>query len=143
MPGSGGEARPVTSWRSYATWPSWSPDGKQLVYQLERQGARHLWVVSSSGGESRQVTSGNSEESHPEWSPRDPDRILFLRDHSRLFTLSLSTGEETPIDLSRATGTAFPSGSVVLDYPSWSPDGSRIYFDVTRKTGDLYLLGGD
>jgi Tol biopolymer transport system component len=143
MPGSGGEARPVTSWRSYATWPSWSPDGRELVYQLERQGARHLWVVSSSGGESRQLTAGDSEESHPEWSPVDPDRILFLRDHSRLFTISVSTGRETPIDLSRAAGTALPSGSVVLDYPSWSPDGSRIYFDVTRKTGDIYLLGGD
>jgi hypothetical protein len=32
---------------------------------------------------------------------------------------------------------------VVLDYPSWSPDASRIYFDVTRKTGDIYVLGGD
>jgi Tol biopolymer transport system component len=100
-------------------------------------------VISSSGGESRQLTTGESEESHPEWSRRDPDRILFLRDHSRLFVLSVSTGRETPIDLSRATGSPLPSGSVVLDYPSWSPDASRIYFDVTRKTGDIYVLGGD
>ncbi|MDQ5858076.1 MAG: hypothetical protein M3542_07355, partial [Acidobacteriota bacterium] len=143
MPASGGETKTLTSWGAYATWPSWSPDGSQLAYGLERGGSRHVWTVSASGGESRQLTSGDSEESHPEWSPVDPDRILFLRDHSRLFTLSVSTGRETPIDLSRATGTALPSGSVVLDYPSWSPDGSRIYFDVTRKTGDIYLLGGD
>jgi Tol biopolymer transport system component len=143
MPEAGGKPQPLTNWGRYSTWPSWSPDGSQLVYQLERDGARHLWTVSSAGGESRQLTSGDSEESHPEWSPVDPDRILFLRDHARLFTLSVSTGRETPIDLSRATGATFPSGSVVLDYPSWSPDGSRIYFDVTRKTGDIYLLGGD
>ncbi len=143
MPAAGGKPKALTSWGGYTTWPSWSPDGSQIVYQLERAGARHLWIVSSVGGESRQLTTGDSEESHPEWSPVDPDRILFLRDHSRLFTLSVSTGRETPIDLSRATGTALPSGSVVLDYPSWSPDGSRIFFDVTRKTGDIYLLGGD
>lgn len=143
MPEAGGKPKPLTSWGRYSTWPSWSPDGSQIVYQLERDGTRHLWMVSSAGGQSRQLTTGDSEESHPEWSPVDPDRILFLRDHSRLFTLSVSTGRETPIDLSRATGTTFPSGSVVLDYPSWSPDGSRIYFDVTRKTGDIYLLGGD
>ena len=57
--------------------------------------------------------------------------------------LSVSTGRETPIDLSRATGTALHSGSVVLDHPSWSPDGSRLFFDVTRNTGDIDLLGGD
>jgi Tol biopolymer transport system component len=143
MPAAGGKPRALTAWGGYSTWPSWSPDGSQLVYQLERDGARHLWIISSAGGVSRPLTTGDSEESHPEWSPTDPDRILFLRDHSRFFTLSVSTGRETPIDLSRASGTALPSGSVVLDYPSWSPDGSRIYFDVTRKTGDIYLLGGD
>ncbi len=143
MPAAGGEAKALTAWDSYATWPSWSPDGRELVYMLERQGSRHLWMVSASGGQSRQLTTGESEESHPEWSPRDPDRILFLRDHARLFFRSVSTGRETPIDLSRAAGSPLPSGSVVLDYPSWSPDGSRIYFDVTRKTGDIYVLGGD
>ena len=143
MPASGGKPETRTSWGAYATWPSWSPDGSQIVYQLERDGARHLWILPSAGGESRQLTTGSSEESHPEWSPVDPDRILFLRDHTTIVTLSVSTGKETPIALSRATGTALPSGSVVLDYPSWSPDGSRIYFDVTRKTGDIYLLGRD
>ena len=143
MPAAGGPPKALTSWGRYSTWPSWSPDGSQMVYQLERDGARHLWTVSSAGGESRQLTTGGSEESHPEWSPVDAERILFLRDHSRLFTLSISTGQETAIDLSGAIGATLPSGSVVLDYPSWSPDGSRIYFDVTRKTGDIYLLGGD
>jgi Tol biopolymer transport system component/serine/threonine protein kinase len=143
MPEAGGQPKRLTSWGRYSTWPSWSPDGSLIVYQLERDGARHLWTISSAGGESRQLTAGDSEESHPEWSRVDPDRILFLRDHARLFTISVSTGRETEIDLSRATGATFPTGSVVLDYPSWSPDGSRIYFDVTRKTGDIYLLGGD
>ena len=29
-----------------------------------------------------------------------------------------------------------------LDYPTWSPDGKRIYYTVSRKTGDIYLLEG-
>ncbi len=27
-----------------------------------------------------------------------------------------------------------------VDYPSWSPDGTKIYFSMTRKLGDLFLL---
>ena len=33
-------------------------------------------------------------------------------------------------------------GSYILDYPSWSPDGKKIYLSVTRKSGDIYLLEG-
>ena len=34
-------------------------------------------------------------------------------------------------------------GTFLLDYPSFSPDGKRIFFSVSRKTGDLYVLEGD
>ena len=36
----------------------------------------------------------------------------------------------------------YTEGSYILDYPSWSRDGKRIYFSVSRKTGDIYLLEG-
>ena len=29
---------------------------------------------------------------------------------------------------------------MVLDYPSWSPDGTKVDFSIARKRGDLYLL---
>ena len=36
--------------------------------------------------------------------------------------------------------THFDDSTVVVDYPSWSADGRRIEFSLTRKVGDLFLL---
>jgi Tol biopolymer transport system component len=68
-------------------------------------------------------------------SPTDPDTVLFLRDHKHLALLSVSSGKVRFLP-----GT--PEGSCVLDYPSWSPDGKKVYYSVTRKTGDIFLAEG-
>jgi len=39
-------------------------------------------------------------------------------------------------------GEMYRAKSYVLDYPSWSPDGKKIYFSVSHKTGDIYLAEG-
>ena len=114
--------------------PTWSPDGKRIAFQTQRGEIRELWVVPSEGGTPTQLTKG-SEDSHPAWSPRDPDQIVFLRDHKRLGLLSVSTGK-----LRFPPG--YSEGSFILDYPSWSPDGTRVYFSVARKSADIYVLEG-
>ncbi len=130
-----GKARPVTALKKNAAGPSWSPDGKQIAFYTERGGGiRELWIVPSDGGPPRQLTR-NEEDSHPAWSPRNPDEILFLRDHKRLAILSVSTGKVRFLP-------GYSEGSYILDYPSWSPDGKRVYFSVARKSGDIYVLEG-
>ena len=101
---------------------------------LQRGRIREIWIVPADGGPPRALTK-DLEDSHPFWSPKDPDTILFLRDHKRLATVSVSTGKVTLLPWTF-------EGSYVLDYPSFSPDGKRIYFSVSRKTGDIYQLEG-
>jgi Tol biopolymer transport system component/DNA-binding winged helix-turn-helix (wHTH) protein len=129
-----GSRRAVTSLKQEADYPSWSPDGKRIVFQLQRGSTREIWIVPSEGGEARALTK-DLEDSHPAWSPTDPDTVLFLRDHKRLALLSVSTGEVRFLP-----GT--PEGSGLLDFPSWSPDGKKVYYSVTRKSGDVFLLEG-
>jgi eukaryotic-like serine/threonine-protein kinase len=127
------KSRSVTSFQKRANNPTWSPDGKQIAFYTERGGAiRELWVVPSDGGPPRQLTR-NEEDSHPAWSPRNSDEILFLRDHKRLAILSVSTGKVRFLP-------GYSEGSYILDYPSWSPDGKRVYFSVSKKSGDIYIL---
>ncbi|HKF43457.1 MAG TPA: hypothetical protein VKG01_10185, partial [Thermoanaerobaculia bacterium] len=129
-----GKARPITSLKKSANNPTWSPDGKQIAFYTGRGAIRELWVVPSTGGAPRQLTS-DSEDSHPDWSPKNPDEILFLRDHKRLAILSVSTGRVRFLP-------GYSEGNFMLDYPSWSPDGKRVYFSVFRKSGDIYVLEG-
>jgi len=129
-----GKARRVTSLRKDVDYPTWSPDGKQIAFQLQRGAIREIWVVPAEGGEPRPLTR-DLEDSHPAWSPVNPDEILFLRDHKRLATVSVSTGQVRFLP-------SYSEGSYVLDYPSWSRDGRRVYFSVSRKTGDIYVLEG-
>ena len=111
--------------------PTWSPGGKSIAFQAEQEGTRDIWIIPSGGGAPRQLLAGESEDSHPEWSRQDQDVILFLRDHENLCLVSVSTGEVKQI-------TNYEEAT--LDYPSWSFDGKRIYYPVTRKTGDIYIL---
>ncbi|HKD12266.1 MAG TPA: hypothetical protein VKE50_09330, partial [Thermoanaerobaculia bacterium] len=127
-----GKTKSLTS--SKGANPNWSPDGKSIAFYAQRGSIREIFVMPSEGGTPRQLTR-DEEDSHPAWSPRNPDEILFVRDHKRLAVVSVSTGKVRFLP-------GYSEGSYILEYPSWSPDGKRIYFSVSRKSGDIYILEG-
>ena len=71
--------------------------------------------------------------SHPQWHPTDPDRILIVIDHQNLGLLSVGSGEVEPI-------TDLAASTTLVDYPSWSHDGRTIFFSLTTKRGDIYVI---
>jgi TolB protein len=127
-------AQKITTLDLTTSYPTWSPDGRTLAFQATRDdGTRHIWIIDIATRRTRPLTSGASEDSHPYWSPTDADRILFVRNHENLMTVSVSTGRIEPI-------THFAEPNMVVDYPSWSADGTKVDFSIARKRGDLYLL---
>ncbi|MGH9508316.1 MAG: Tol-Pal system beta propeller repeat protein TolB [Terriglobales bacterium] len=50
-------------------FPSWSADGRHLVYQSTRGGATHIWTMLADGSQPRQLTTSGSN-TQPTWSPR-------------------------------------------------------------------------
>jgi len=84
------------------TDPSWSPDGKQILFKsMDASGMLWVSVVDVATRAARRLTLGV----HPEWSPTG-DRILFMRDGTggdgEVYVVSASGGDSRCLTCSLA-----------------------------------------
>jgi serine/threonine protein kinase len=105
--------------------PSVSPDGRYVVFQSNRSGARNIWRIDADAS-LKQLTEGNYVDSNPVCSA-DGRSVIFVSQRSgtdSLWKVSIEGG--APVQL-----TAHPA-----QMPSISPDGKLIsyfYFDEQRN----------
>ncbi len=88
-----GDARRVTevavSSNAAIVAPSWSPDGKRLVFATivdpahaggHRKGEQDIWTIAADGSDRRRLTDGNGINLSPVWST--DNRVYFISDRS-------------------------------------------------------------
>ncbi len=59
----------ITKGRSIDDSPSWSPNGRHLVFSSLRRGKSQIFMVNSDGTGLEKLTSGVIQHSSPSWSP--------------------------------------------------------------------------
>lgn len=122
IPTDGGPATALTAHPSKDEYPSWSPDGKEIVFHSNRSGNFDLWVTSVSGGGTRQLTNDQADDINPRHSP-DGRFISFVSNRKGAWDLYLlPTGGGEPIQLTHVSATR------IMDHV-WSPDGKTIYYN--------------
>jgi len=136
VPRSGGTPRQLTSGELSQTSPGWSPDGNTIVFEQDSTENREirddampaLYLVNVSDGSVRPLPTGFAQSSSPAWSP-DGRSVAFV----------CSKGRGMDNDVCVVPGTGGTARNLTagwnLDptHPSWSVDGSTIYFEAEVK----------
>lgn len=77
VPVTGGAATQLTNSPKHDRHPRWSPDGKSILFESNRNGSMQLYLINVSAGETRQLTNLSTEATGAVWS-RDGKRIAFV-----------------------------------------------------------------
>ncbi|MFN0069189.1 MAG: prolyl oligopeptidase family serine peptidase [Limisphaerales bacterium] len=78
MPADGSAPpRPFTASPKHDRHPRWSPDGRWLAFESNRDGSFQVWTIPVTGGEARKLTTLATEAGSPVWSP-DGRHIAFV-----------------------------------------------------------------
>lgn len=121
--------------------PTWSPDGRYLAYQSNREGNADIWMLDIHSGETRRLTSKPSLEIYPDWSGdgaylvyqgwQDNDYDLFLINMRAVLARNVTAPPRQLTD------------NVASDtHPVFSPDGAHIVYisDEMNVTGHYSLM---
>lgn len=127
-------------------YPSWSPDGSQIVYSAGPvQGPIDIFLMNADGSNPVQLTDDAGLKRLPRFSP-DGSKIVYEQQLDLFDSFAgtdiivMNADGSNPVNLTSSTDHDFN--------PSWSPDGSQLIFssDRTYDGGypvNLYIMDAD
>lgn len=118
------------------TGPTWSNDGRRLVFSGNDGGITDLYMVDSDGGNLRQLTNDRYGDLQPQWSP-DGKTIAFATERGDGADIGILRFPRLRIALYHlATGRIeiLPGQDGLNINPMWAPDSRSIAY-VSDRTG--------
>ena len=124
--------------RYYNPHPSWSPDGRRIVFSAMHERQWTIHVMDADGKNPRILTSqAGSEDLGPVWSP-DGSQIVFMSRTRGQFEIGIVNADGS----GRASLTSNSSYDNV--HPCWAPDGKHLAFATSRDGNfEIYVADAD
>ncbi len=130
------DAHAITNESQVVETAQFSPDGRWIIYDSNREGNQDIYRIPAAGGEPQRLTTDPNDDYHPNFSP-DGSEIAFysLRGGSRDIFVMGAEGEA----VQRLT-----SDSAQDRNPTWAPDGNALIFSSDRTgRSELYIIRRD
>ena len=117
--------------------PSWSPNGKRIVYASN---AGTIITMDSDGSNHRLVVGSTAIFGDSHWPSYSPDgtKILFSSQREAKWQIYV-------VDVNGNNETRLSSEEVEREYmPAWSPNGTKIAFQSSRDGNpEIYVMNAD
>lgn len=128
----GSDLRQLTVNAAFDFAPRWSPDGRRIAFETDRDLFSHIYVMDADGNDQVAVTSGPSINRRPSFAPGGT-RLVYDSNASTGEGVDNATGD-SEIFTADTDGTDVRQLTVNVEYdvqPDWSPDGKRIAWSQT------------
>jgi len=134
-----GEPRRVTTDAADLSAPSWTPDGRELIFSSDRGGRRELWRINASGSAKPVRVAGIGENASDIAISPSGRRLVYGRasNYGTLWKVPIETGRGgEPVRVTATTAR--------VTYPHFSPDGKRIAYQSGRSgVNEIWLCDAD
>ncbi len=136
MDWNGENQKQLTKHNSLALAPTWSPDGKHLVFTSYLRGTPALYLLTPQEGYLKLLWDEGGVNSSASISPngRTVAFASSLEGNVDIYTVPIDGGEAQRLTTARGIDTQ----------PAWAPNGRQIAFTSTRSgSPQLYLMDAD
>jgi len=114
------QMRRLTQTDRIDTGPCYSPDGRQIVFESDREGTQQLYVMGTDGSGIRRISyGGDGRYSTPVWSPRG-DLIAFTKQGGGRFLIGVMRPD--------GQGERILTEGFHNEGPTWAPNGRVLMF---------------
>ena len=134
--GDGSELHYLTDSPLAEQWPKWSPDGTQILYNVESPVGYQIYIMNSDGSNQHRLLSIEMLGVDAEWSP-DGNQIAFTSREQGVYNVFFVN-----TDGSSLGSLKHPEG-YDQSWPNWSPDGNKIVLVRSKGvfgTEEIYVM---
>jgi Tol biopolymer transport system component/DNA-binding winged helix-turn-helix (wHTH) protein len=135
VPAAGGVPRRLTFDKTWIKGsPTWTPDGREIVFSSARGGLASLWRISASGGTPRPVAGVGVIATDPSISPKG-NQLVYKQTYikEKILRVNLKDekhAEDLPAVLNLKKGRNWR--------PNFSPDGKRFAFESVLGHSEIW-----